>query len=78
MMARNMQRPILEAWRLNLKSTVIVAEVNPIQNLALFTLNMRQKIFQRFELPKLFNKLLSKWYYDATLNIHKFRVNIQG
>ena len=29
-------------------------------------------------MPKLFNKLLSKWYYDVNIDIHKFRLNIQG
>lgn len=37
LMARNMQRPLIELWRLHWKQTFIVAEVNPIQNLELFT-----------------------------------------
>lgn len=29
-------------------------------------------------MSKQFNRLLSKWYCDAAIDIHKLRVNIQG
>jgi hypothetical protein len=76
MMARNMQRPIIELWKLNWNQIFIVAEVNPIFNMELFTTTLKNKIFQRFEMPKLFNKLLSKQYYDSSIDIYKLRVNI--
>ena len=59
-MARNMLRPIIELWKLSWKSTFIVAEVNPNKNPGLFTMHMRNKIFQRFEMRKHWNTLLSK------------------
>ena len=77
-MGRNMQKPIIELWKLNWKQTFVVAEVNPAKNMSLFTTYLKNKIFQRFEMSKFFNKLLSKHYYDSTINIHKLRVNIQG
>ena len=60
LMARNMLRPLVELRGFNWVQTFIMAEVNPIQNLELFTCYLKNKIFQRFEMPKLFNKLLSK------------------
>ena len=78
LMARNMQRPLFELWGLNWKQTFIAAQINPIQNMELFTCYLKNKIFQRFEMPVLFNRLLSKQYYDANIDIQKLRVNIQG
>jgi len=78
LMARNMQQPIIELWNLDWKQTFIVATVNPVQNMGLFTSYLKNKIFQRFEMPVLFNRLLSKWYYDAVIDVQKLKLSIQG
>jgi hypothetical protein len=52
--------------------------VNPIQNLGLFTMQIKEKIFQRFEMPVVFNRLLSKWYYDSVIDVRRLKCNIQG
>jgi hypothetical protein len=78
LMARNMQQPVVELWNLDWKQTFIVATVNPEQNMSLFTSWLQTKIFQRFEMPVLFNRLPVKWYYDAVIDIQKLKVSIQG
>lgn len=45
LMARNMQKPIVELWRLHWTQTFIAAEVSPILNEKLFTTYMKNKIF---------------------------------
>jgi hypothetical protein len=44
----------------------------------LFTCLLKNKIFERFELPVEFNKLQSKWYYDTVIDIKRLKTSIQG
>ena len=76
MIGRNMQKPVLELWKINWTQKVIVGEVNPILNFNLFTTEIIQKIFMRFDLKRIFNKIPSKHYLDMNIDIHKMRMNI--
>ena len=78
MMARNMKRPVIEVWKINWKQTIISATLNPDSNKHLFTTFIQNKIFNRFELPKFFNRLPTKIFFDICIEIQKLRVNIQG
>lgn len=78
MVGRNMQKPVLELWKINWTQKVIVGEVNPVSNFGLFTTEIIQKIFMRFDLKKIFNKIPTKHYLDMNIDIHKLRINIQG
>jgi hypothetical protein len=69
MMARNMRRPVVELWKINWKQTIIAATPSPDSNLQLFTTNIQNKIFNRFDLPKFFNRLPSKIYFDMSIDI---------
>lgn len=78
MVGRNMQKAVFELWKLNWTQKVIVGEVNPLLNFDLFTTEIIQKIFMRFDLKKIFNKIPTKHYFDMSIDIHKMRINIQG
>ena len=45
LIARNMQKPIVEMWRFNWNQTFIAAELNTNQNPSLFTTYLKNKIF---------------------------------
>mmetsp|Transcript_26404 Transcript_26404/g.40306 ORF Transcript_26404/g.40306 Transcript_26404/m.40306 type:complete len:115 (+) Transcript_26404:1433-1777(+) len=45
LMARNLQKPLAELWKFNFKLTFIVAHLNPIENLDLFTCTLTNKVF---------------------------------
>ena len=45
MLGRNMQRPLIELWKLHINQTFIVAEVNPIEKMEIFTTVLKNKIF---------------------------------
>lgn len=73
---RNMQKPLFKLWKVNWQQTFIIGRVNPSGNKSLFTTTLKNKIFNRFELPLEFNRLLSKWYYDTVIDIKKLECTI--
>ena len=76
MMARNMKAPVIEVWKINWKQTIVSGTLNPESNMPLFTTMIDNKIFNRFDLPKFFNRLPTKIYYDMCIDLQKLKVNV--
>lgn len=76
--SRNLLKPLVEVWDLDFKFLLIIGVLNSKQNTALFKTKVVDKIFKKFEVIKSFNKLMSKWFYDADFKCNKLRVTLQG
>lgn len=64
---RNMLAPIVEAWDVDVKFLLIVAMLNADLNPQLFKTKITEKIFNKYEVQYVYNKLLPKMFYDAEL-----------
>ena len=67
--SRSFFKPIAEFWKVAMNADMFPGVLNPDGNLDLFTAETVNRIFNRFELPVIFNRLTNKFFYDGTLSI---------
>lgn len=70
---RNLMKPVVEAWDVEVKFLFINALLNPDMNPSLFKTKTYSKIFKKYEIQHSYNKLVSKQYYDAEIKINKVK-----
>ena len=75
---RSFHKPVLELFNLRNNLESIHGLMNSSVNPGLFQERIQKKIFDRFAVPILFNKITNKWFYDADVSIDKLVVNIQA
>ena len=74
--ARNLLKPVLEVWDVDLKFLFVTAILNADLNPQLFKTRISVKLFNKFEILYNFNKLPPKQYYDAEVKVNKVRANL--
>ena len=69
---------VMELWQVAMNCEMFTGILNPDGNPDLFTVDSVTRIFNRFELPVVFNKLTNKFFYDGSLNIGTAKLYAQG
>lgn len=72
---RNLQKPMIEVWGVDVRFLFINATLNPDQN-PIFKTKVWHKIFDKYEVYKSFNKLPTKQYYDAEIKLDKIKAAV--
>ena len=75
---RSMFKPIVEIWGFNLAIEQMSVGLNSRRNSSLFQTEAISRIYNRFPLSSIFNKLPSRFYYKLDLDMQKLNVSIQG
>ena len=76
--ARSFFKPVVEFQKVAFDSDMFSGILNPEGNPDLFTVDSVNRIFNRFELPVVFNKLTNKFFYDGSLKIGTAKLCLQG
>ena len=70
--ARSIFKPVVEVWNFDIKSELMNVQLNSSMNPQLFRTEVVDRIFNRFALPRMYNKLPNRFHYMVQLEIHKF------
>lgn len=73
-----MYKPVIEIWGIETKFDLMNVALNSKLNPSLFQTDAITRIFNRFPIPTVFNKLPSRFYYMGQLDIQRVAVCIQG
>lgn len=76
--ARSLHKPIFEWSNFSCKAEMLTGILNSQINKELFTTPIIQKIFDRFDLQKEYNRLLNKLFYDVEIRVSKLKICVQG
>jgi len=76
--SRSFYKPLFEFWNFSMQFDSLTGVPNSNFNKNLFSETVVKKIFNKFDLVEVYNKLPNKWYYDMVIQIQKFRQSIQG